>query len=207
MSCLVRSVSSARYVRLFFGLILLTLAALLPTAGRAQTFSNSGTISIPDGGGTNVPSSGQYPVSGTCTNSACVAVSGLTGSYTSMAVNLTFTSRNSQTFPSAAWLLESPGGEFLDLLSYGCADDSGSGTITITLTDGASSLFPSHTVNCNLHRAVTNRPITMPARPTFFPLQDQAAPATTLRATAPIRPVRPRLRAHSVRLRRRAFPA
>ncbi|WP_263349831.1 beta strand repeat-containing protein [Acidicapsa acidisoli] len=114
---------------------------------QAQTFSSSGTITIPQGSGTTVPTA--YPstatscTSTTPTNAACVYVNGLTGNYTSMSITLNYSSLSSQSFPDPAILLESPSGKFLDILSFGCAYELSPTSVTFTLVDNASNgLFP-----------------------------------------------------------------
>lgn len=147
MSCPVRSSMPLRLSRLRFSLVVLAaVALLLPTAGRAQTFSNSGSITIPSGFGSTTPTSGQYPTSGTCTNAACINVSGLSGSYTSMSINLSFSNMNSQSLASIALLLESPDGtHMLDILSFVCGGGPVSGSFA--LEDSSSNgLFPQN--NC-----------------------------------------------------------
>ncbi|HEY2858562.1 MAG TPA: Ig-like domain repeat protein [Terracidiphilus sp.] len=139
-----------------FSLLVLTLAALLPAAGRAQTFSNSGTITIPNGSGSTTPASGQYPTSGTCTNSACISVSGLAGNLTSLTVSLTYASVNTQSFASPALLLVAPDGtHMLDMLSFGCGANTT--TASFTLTDGATALFP-HDSQCPNPLSATYKP-------------------------------------------------
>jgi len=107
---------------------------------RAQTFSSSGSISIPDSSGT--AGANPYPTSGSCTNAACIAVSGLTGSYTSMSITLAYSALNSNSFGYPALLLESPSGAYLDILSFGCAYELSPTSVTFTLSDSGTSLFP-----------------------------------------------------------------
>jgi hypothetical protein len=123
---------------------------------RAQTFSNSGPISITQGLGTTLPS--VYPSSAapssTCTNAACVNVTGLAGSLTSMTVTITYSSLDlDQSFIDPAILLQSPDGTHkLDMLSFACGttqamvNAAAGGGFTVTLEDSASSLFPGASV-------------------------------------------------------------
>jgi len=149
MLCAILSEMPRRNSRLKISLLTLALAALalLLPAAPAQTFSNSGSISITQGSGTTKPS--VYPVSGTCTNAACINVTGLQGSYTSMSVTLTYSSTDLyQSFASPALLLVSPDGtHMLDMLSYGCGSTQAmvSG-VTFTLEDSATSLFPETSI-------------------------------------------------------------
>ncbi|HZD48916.1 MAG TPA: hypothetical protein VE178_09225, partial [Silvibacterium sp.] len=122
--------------------IILAMGAFLLPA-QAQTFSSSGSISIPNSDGTTGAS--PYPTSplASCTNAACIAVSGLTGTYTSMSITLSFSSLNNESFTSPAFLLESPSGAKLDILSFACAYELSPTTVTFTLKDDASNgLFP-----------------------------------------------------------------
>ena len=127
-----------RSALLRLGPFVLVIGALLLPA-QAQTFSSSGSISIPNSSGTT--GADPYPTAGSCTNAACIAVSGLTGSYTSMSVTLAFSTVNSQSFLDPAFLLVSPSGAKLDILSFGCAYESGT-SVTFTLSDSATSVFP-----------------------------------------------------------------
>src|SRR5271165_6187202 len=91
-------VLSRSLVRFKFSLLVIAFVSLLLSSmGQAQTFSSpAGGISITQGSGTTLPSS--YPSSSSsCTsttpkNPACIYVSGLLGSYTSMSVTLTYSS-------------------------------------------------------------------------------------------------------------------
>lgn len=93
--------------RLRFSLIAGLAALLLPAAGQAQTLTfnpaTTSQISIPDGSGSTTPA--QYPTSSGCTNAACIYVSGLTGSYISMSITLTYSNVNTQSFADPALLL------------------------------------------------------------------------------------------------------
>ena len=126
----------------------LIIAGVLP----GQTFNSSGLITINQG---TVVAATPYPTASNCTpasNAACINVTGLTGTFTSLSVTLTYSNDNSQSLSSPAILLQSPDGTHnLDIMSFGCGDPPGTGSnggFTVTLTDSASSLFPSHTVNC-----------------------------------------------------------
>ncbi len=135
------SLLPSRFSRPILSLLIIAAAslALQPTA-RAQTFSSSGTITIPNGSGTTVPTA--YPTAGSCTNAACIPVSGLTGSYTSMSITLNYSALNQDSFGFPAILLESPGGAKLDILSFGCAYELNPTSVTFTLSDSGTSLFP-----------------------------------------------------------------
>src|SRR5271156_4683897 len=121
--------------------IVLAMGALLLPA-QTQTFSSSGSISIPNGSGRAVPNA--YPTSPlqSCTNAACIKVSGLTGTYTSMSITLAYSSLNSNSFGYPAILLESPSGAKLDILSFGCAYELSPMSVTFTLSDSGTVLFP-----------------------------------------------------------------
>ncbi|MFC5865067.1 beta strand repeat-containing protein [Acidicapsa dinghuensis] len=121
----------------------------------AQTFSNSGSISITQGSGNTVPS--VYPSSAapsSCTNAACITVSGLSGTLTSMSVTITYSALDlDQSFIDPALLIQSPDGtHMLDMLSDACGTTqamvtaASNGGFTVTLEDSASALFPNASV-------------------------------------------------------------
>jgi len=123
---------------------------------QAQTFSNSGSISITEGLGDTLPS--VYPSSAapssSCTNAACINVSGLVGTLTSMSVTITYSALDlDQSFIDPGILLESPDGTHkLDILSDACGTTqamvtaAGNGGFTVTLEDSAANLFPGTSV-------------------------------------------------------------
>ena len=116
------------------------LCVVLSGIAHGQTFTSSGSITISNGA---PAAASPYPTSGTCTNAACIAVSGLSGTFVSMAMTLNYSTAPTQAFSSPAILLQSPSGANLDVLSFGCALNSTQSNVSFTLSDSAGKLFPS----------------------------------------------------------------
>jgi subtilisin-like proprotein convertase family protein len=99
-------------------------------AAQTSTFNSSGTITV-----SSALQASPYPTSpiGSCTNGACITVSGLVGSITD--VKLTFNSFNVSSAFNMGILLQAPNGAALDVMSNACHQ---AGSSTFTLTDSGT---------------------------------------------------------------------